>query len=424
MTTLDVMIIGAGIGGLCLAQGLRQAGAAVTVYERTEARTDWLQGYRIHINPNGSRALHACLPPAAWHAFLDTVSVDGGGFGFTTERLDDLLRFSADEITPAGGPEDRHYGVSRISLREVLLSGVDDVVRLGREFTHYETTADGRVTAHFADGSTATADVLIGADGANSRVRRQLLPYAQRMGTGIVAIAGKHRLAGATLPRSLTQDVNVVIPKGRGSLFTAVWHPDRRVIAPRESAPEEFLLDNTSAYILWGYTDAAAAFPADRVDALSGVDLRRLVLDRTAGWAPALRDLIGGSDPQTVNAIQVRSAMPIGAWDTGPVTLLGDAIHNMTPMAGVGANTALRDAELLCRKLTEVEAGEVALLPALHDYEHQMLDYGFAAVKQSLRNAKQAGSANRLARAAFRTMLRTVNAVPPLRRRMAAQLGR
>lgn len=423
MSTLNVMIIGAGIGGLCLAQGLRQAGVAVTVHERTEARTDWLQGYRIHISPNGSRALHACLPPAAWQAFLDTVSVDGGGFGFTTERLDDLLRLTADEITPTGGPEDRHYGVSRISLREVLLSGMDDVVRLGREFTHYETTADGRVTAHFAGGDTATADVLIGADGANSRVRRQLLPHATRMDTGIVAIAGKHRLAGATLPRSLTHDANLVLPKGRGSLFTAVWRPDRRVFASPKSAPEEFLLDNTSAYILWGYSDATAAFPADRVDTLSGVDLRRLVLDRTAGWAPALRDLIGGSDPRTVNAIQIRSATPVGAWETGPVTLLGDAIHNMTPMAGVGANTALRDAELLCRKLTAVEAGEVALLPALHDYERQMLDYGFAAVKQSLRNARQAGSANRLARAAFRTTLRTVNAVPPLRRRMAAQLG-
>jgi salicylate hydroxylase len=421
MATLNVMIIGAGIGGLCLAQGLRQAGVSVTVYERTGARTDWLQGYRIHINPNGSRALHACLPPAAWQTFLDTVSVDGGGFGFTTERLDDLLRFTADEITPAGGAEDRHYGVSRISLRGVLLSGMDDVVRLGREFTHYETTADGRVTAHFADGTTATADVLIGADGANSRARRQLLPHAHRMDTGIVAVAGKHRLADATLPRILTHDVNIVVPKDRGSLFTAVWHPDRRMI--REGAPEQFLLDNTSPYILWGYTDAATAFPADRIDALSGRDLRRLVLNRTTGWAPALRDLIAGTDPQTVNAIQVRSATPVGVWDTGPVTLLGDAIHNMTPMAGVGANTALRDADLLCRKLTEVQAGEVALLPALHDYERQMLDYAFAAVKQSLRNARQAGSANRIARAAFRATIRTVNAVPPLRRRMAAQLG-
>jgi 2-polyprenyl-6-methoxyphenol hydroxylase-like FAD-dependent oxidoreductase len=305
----------------------------------------------------------------------------------------------------------------------VLLSGMDDAVRLGREFTRYETTTDGRVTAHFTDGSTATADVLIGADGANSWVRRQLLPHARRMDTGIVAVAGKHRLADATLPRILTHDVNLVIPKGCGSFFTAVWHPGPRMIAPPEGAPEQFLLDNTSAYILWGYTDTAAAFPAEGVEALSGADLRRLVLDRTGGWAPALREVIAGSDPQTVNAIRVRSATPVGAWETGRVTLLGDSIHNMTPMAGVGANTALRDAALLCRKLTEVEAGTTAVLPALHDYERQMVEYGFAAVQQSLRSARQAGSTNRLARAAFRATLRTVNAVPPLRRRMAAQLG-
>ena len=423
MPTLKILIIGGGIGGLCLAQGLRQAGIAVTVYERTEARTDWLQGYRIHINPNGARALHACLPAAAWQAFLDTVSVDGGGFGFTTEQLDDLLRFSAAELTPPGGAQERHYGVSRINLREVLLSGMDDTIRLGREFTHYEATGDGRVTAHFADGTSATADVLIGADGANSRVRRQLLPHARRIDTGVVAVAGKYRLPGADLPGSLTQDANLVIPTDHGSLFTAVWHPDRQAIAPSQGAPEDFASDNTSPYILWGYNDAAAALPTDRIDTLSGEDLRRLVLDRVAGWAPALRDLVGGSNPRTVNAIRLRSATPVRAWQTGRVTLLGDAIHNMTPMAGVGANTALRDAALLCRKLTEVEAGQVALLPAVHDYERQMLDYGFAAVRQSLRNARQAGSANRLARVAFRTTLRTVNAVPALRRRMAAQFG-
>ncbi|MFG1840292.1 FAD-dependent oxidoreductase [Micromonospora sp. NPDC049175] len=415
-----VMIIGAGIGGLCLAQGLRRAGVSVTVHERTKARTDWLQGYRIHINPNGSRALRACLPPSTWQAFLDTVSIDSGGFGFTTERLNDLLRFTAEEITPADvPPESRHYGVSRISLREVLLSGMDDVVRLDHEFTHYEATADGRVTAYFADGGTATADVLIGADGANSRVRRQLLPHARRVDTGVVAVAGKHRLADAALPRVLTHDVNLVIPKSRGSFFTAVWHPGPQVIAP----PEQFLLDNTTPYLLWGYTDAATAFPTEAVESLSGTDLQRLVLDRTVEWAPALREVIIGSDPQTINAIRVRSATPVDAWETGRVTLLGDAIHNMTPMAGIGANTALRDAALLCGKLTEVHAGTTAMVSALHDYERQMLDYGFAAVRQSLRNARQASTTNRLTRAALRATLRTANALPPLRRRMATQLG-
>ncbi|BCJ75369.1 oxidoreductase [Catellatospora sp. IY07-71] len=422
MSELSVMIIGGGIGGLCLAHGLRRAGVAVTVHERTRARTDWLQGYRIHINPHGSRALHAALPPETWQAFLDTVSIDQGGFAFTTEHLDDLLRFSAAELTPEGGPHEQHYGVSRISLREVLLTGLGDVVRHGSEFVRYEV-ARGRVTAHFADGSTDSADVLVGADGANSRVRRQLLPHAERADTGVLAIAGKHRLDGAALPDVLTRQTNLVIPKDRGSLFTAVWRPDRNLTSRGDRIPAEFLLDNTTPFVLWGFNDAAAAFPRG-VEDLDGARLRDVVLERVSGWAPALRDLVAGSDPGTVNAIRLRSATPVGPWETGPVTLLGDAIHNMTPLAGVGANTALRDADLLRRNLTAVAAGEQGLIPALQDYEHRMLDYGFAAVRQSLRNAEQAASANRLGRAAFRAMLRTVAALPPARRRMAARFGR
>jgi flavin-dependent dehydrogenase len=60
-TPLHVLVIGGGIGGLCLAQGLRQAGVSVAVYERDRTRADWLQGYRIHINPAGSKALHEWL---------------------------------------------------------------------------------------------------------------------------------------------------------------------------------------------------------------------------------------------------------------------------------------------------------------------------------------------------------------------------
>jgi hypothetical protein len=252
------MIIGGGIGGLCLAQGLRNAGIDVTVYERSLTRTDWLQGYRIHINPYGSRALHDCLEPANWQAFLDTVSRSGGGFGFTTEQLQDLLRFRADEVAPASkDPADRHYGVSRISLRQVLLSGMDDVVRLGKTFESYEVLPDGRVTTYFADGTSDTADLLIGADGANSRVRRQLLPYAERKDTGIVAVAGKHRLAEdslARLPAVLTTDANMIIPARRGFLFTAVWQHDRRTISAGSDLPSGFLLDDTADYTPSGPT--------------------------------------------------------------------------------------------------------------------------------------------------------------------------
>jgi flavin-dependent dehydrogenase len=125
-------------------------------------------------------------------------------------------------------------------------------------------------------------------------------------------------------------------------------------------------------------------------------------LDKTPDWAPGLRNLISGSDPTTVNVVRVRSASPVAAWATGPVTLLGDAIHNMTPMGGIGANTALRDADLLRRQLITVSRNELPLIPAIHAYEARMLDYGFAAVKSSLRNARQAGSASRLGRIMFR----------------------
>jgi 2-polyprenyl-6-methoxyphenol hydroxylase-like FAD-dependent oxidoreductase len=418
---LEIMIIGGGIGGLCLAQGLRRAGIDVTVYERTQTRTDWLQGYRIHINPHGSKALYDSLPPAVWKRFLDTVSVNDGGFGFATEQLNDLLRFAGSEILPEAGPTDAHYGASRISLREVLLSDLDDVVRHGKTFERYETGVDGRVTAYFSDGTSANADVMVGADGANSRVRQQLLPDAERIDTGILAIAGKHRLDGADLPRALREDANMIIPTGSGFLFTAVWQPDRTMIV-EEPAPDGFQLDNSTAYTFWAYADQASRFPLDG-RALSGADLQGVVLDRTAGWAPALRELIGGSDPTTVNAVQVRSATPVNPWRTGRVTLLGDAIHNMTPMAGIGANTALRDADLLRSQLIAVVSGEHELIPALHEYEEQMLDYGFAAVKRSLNNARQAGSANRLARGAFRTALRIISAVPPLRCLMINSLG-
>ena len=134
----------------------------------------------------------------------------------------------------------------------------------------------------------------------------------------------------------MTSRANLVVPRGRGSLFTAVW---------RGAGGAE------ADTAIWGFSDAAGRFPADVTD-LDGAALRQLVLDRIAGWSPAFHRLVGGSDPATVNALRIRSAAPVDPWPTGRVTLLGDAIHNMTPMAGVGANTALRDADLLRRELT------------------------------------------------------------------------
>src|SRR4029450_7844073 len=124
--------------------------------------------------------------------------------------------------------------------------------------------------------------ILIGDDGANSRVRQQLLPHAERIDTGILAVAGKHRLDGADLPRTLREDANIVIPATSGFLFTAVWQPDRNTILD-DPAPPAFLLNTATAYTFWAYADAASRFPAN-TETLNGTGLQEMVLDRITGW--------------------------------------------------------------------------------------------------------------------------------------------
>ncbi|HEY7430427.1 MAG TPA: NAD(P)/FAD-dependent oxidoreductase [Streptosporangiaceae bacterium] len=419
-----ILIIGGGIGGLCLAHGLRRAGLSVAVYERTGTRTDWLQGYRIHINPRGAGALHACLPPAQWDAFTATAGKPSAGFSFLTEQLRDLLFLPNELIAgPQTSPAGSHHSVSRITLRQVLLTGLDDVVHLGKEFTRYERTPDGRVTAFFADGTSATGDVLVGADGANSRVRQQYLPAARRAGTGIVAIAGKLPLTDATrawLPERLAGSVNNIMPPRDSSMFTAVWEGDRRRLAVSDpGAPPGLLFDNTQDYVLWAYATKRSAYPAEPTG--DGAALRDMVRSMISGWHPALLRLVGESDPGTISPVVIRAMAPVPPWPASPVTLLGDAIHNMTPMAGIGANTALRDARLLRDKLAA--ASPATLVAAIGEYEDAMRGYGFDAVKLSVRNARQAASGP-FGRAAFRVVLRATNAVPPLKRQFARALGR
>src|SRR5436305_5316075 len=86
LTPLHIVVIGGGIGGLCLAQGLKVAGVSVAVYERNPVDS-WPEGYRIHINPVGSQALHVCLSPVLWDAFVATAGKPPAGFGVLTEQL-------------------------------------------------------------------------------------------------------------------------------------------------------------------------------------------------------------------------------------------------------------------------------------------------------------------------------------------------
>src|SRR5262252_5873920 len=111
----QVLIIGGGIGGLTLAQGLQRAGISAAVYERDCTLTDRLQGYRVHISPTGSRALHECLPRDLFD-FDRTCGAPNTAVRFFTEQMRVLLSFES-ELVADTDPVARHRAASRITLR-------------------------------------------------------------------------------------------------------------------------------------------------------------------------------------------------------------------------------------------------------------------------------------------------------------------
>jgi len=436
---IHVLIIGGGTGGLCLAHGLRRAGIGVAVYERDRTRADGLQGYRVGIDPDGSRALHACLPPELYDSVVATCARTPIYFNMLTEQLCEVLslgeRPAVDPVV--ADPIDSEKSVSRMTLRQVLLTGLEDIVHFDKTFTHYEHGPDGTVTAFFADGTSASGDALVAADGPNSRVRRQYLPHARLEDSGLIGITGKLPLTEETravLPPKVREGVSMVFaPKGYscilhvmefkwdrdGGLKSGIGGNDAALLA----AWPGLLYDNTRDYIMWGFAAAAAKFPAD-VLRMTGADLHRLVGTMTTGWSPSLRTLFRLADPASCFPLNIRTSVPIPAWPTTTVTLLGDAIHTMTPGRGVGANTALRDAALLCRTLTAARDGRMTLIGAIHAYETRMIDYGFDAVLASRKQMDGNGLIHkpvigRAVLAGMRAGMRAVNHLPPLKRRMA-----
>ncbi|SCL27476.1 2-polyprenyl-6-methoxyphenol hydroxylase [Micromonospora rhizosphaerae] len=420
---MKVVVIGGGIGGLALAQGLNKAGLEVAVFERDRTPTERMQGYRVHINRAGSRALHACLPPQLFDAFVATAAAPNprAGIGMYDHRLRELIWFdAAGDATK--DPVESDKSVSRISLRQVLLVGLDDVVRFGKTFTHYEVNPDGTVTAHFGDGTSESGDVLVGADGGSSRVRQQYLPNAPRVDTGVIGIQGKVWLtetSRASLPARLADGPAMVVGSGGYGMFLAIheFPPLPAELAGIVGAKA----GNQRDYLMWGLLARRGKFPAD-LDRLDDSGLAALASDRIAEWHPAVRNLVAATDLETVLLTPIRTSTQADAWPASTVTLLGDAIHSMPPTAGVGANTALRDAQLLTGNLSRAAVGEIPLLDAIADYETRMREYGYAAVRASTANLRrQQRTENPLALAGMKLALRVLNNIPAAKRRALAE---
>ncbi|WP_205602362.1 FAD-dependent oxidoreductase [Janthinobacterium agaricidamnosum] len=337
---MQIAIIGAGLGGLMLARVLHVHGIAATVYEADASPQARRQGGMLDIHEeSGQQALRAAGLHDAFRALIHV----GGEASRVLDQHGTVLHDEGDDGT-GGRPE-----VPRGELRRILLDALPEgCVRWGHKLTNVATLDDGRYMLSFAHGATAASDLLVGADGAWSRVR-PLLSSAQPAYSGIAFIEtylfDSDRRHGAT-----AQAV------GAGALFALA--PGKGIQAHREadgvlhayvalSKPEEWLAGID-------FADPAAA--------------RAAIAAQFAGWAPALTALITDADtPPVPRPVHL---LPAGhRWQrVAGVTLLGDAAHLMAP-AGEGANLAMLDGAELAQALaahpSDVEAALLAYETAL-----------------------------------------------------------
>ena len=321
-TNPSIAIIGAGIGGLALAGLLSRQGADVTVYE--QAKAFQRIGAGIQMSPNAMRVLRAlglephlrqrAFAPRGWmHRVWDS-----------GEYMSELT-FTAEDEKRYGAP---YLLLHRGDLHAALHSAVPtELIAFDKKLVGLERSGGG-VALAFADGSRVVADAVIGADGVHSLVRAFLLGPERPKFTGRVA----HR---TTFPASLLQGFEI-------DTCTKWWGPDRHIVVyPVDARRQEI-------YFVTSVPD-----PGWDVESWSTRGEMEEVRRALAGFHGDVQRVLAASPSVHKWALFERDPLP--RWADGPVVLLGDACHPMTPYMAQGAANALEDAAVLSRCLAEID---------------------------------------------------------------------
>ncbi|KAJ5917481.1 hypothetical protein N7466_011035 [Penicillium verhagenii] len=381
--TLPVLIIGAGLGGICLAQALQKTNIPFKLFEKDDHHNLQTQGYRLRISESGTKALKESLTPDLFTLFQKTCATTAG-FGIRIKPDGTLIPFSS-----AGGPSKpphatalgEAYTVDRSAFREALLTGLEEHTFFGKAFSHYEL-CETCITAHFTDGSSVDGSLLVGADGVHSRVRKQYIPEYPALDTGLRIVFGKTPITPAFLaatPESYQAGMSLASDAGDGAQPTLLWEVIRFPCAVEE-------IDLPAPYVYWVlvFDRAHLGLAADgrRWRAAGPGEAAGLARRLTGSWADSVRSVIDLQDESQSSVRSILSAVPeIAGWEASArVTLLGDAVHPMPPTGAMGANTALRDAADLARRIAGVAGVEGVDDRVIGEYEADLREYARTAI--------------------------------------------
>ncbi|MDX3003604.1 FAD-dependent monooxygenase [Kribbella solani] len=379
---MQVVVVGGGIGGLALGAGLRRSGYEVTVYDRDTDVTA-TGGYHITLDQRAQSALGRLVEPETMRRLLASASA-------LRARDRDVFWDYRGRVL-GHGPDlsgSSSIDVDRITLRTLLAEAVGEDLRLGQTVASVGTDGRGTPQVSFVDGTSISADLVVGADGTHSIVARHLAGARTNRPVGIIGFSGRTAradLSAAEVDRLGTRSSMGIGPRG-AAMYVGFLDPVGNAAL---DAPELSRSVTTGPTYIWG-----AMFPESERTAslrdLRGAALQTALVDRFREhrWADHTLEVIARADPGSVAAFRFNAAstraVDLAPWSAGRITALGDAVHATPPTAGMGAGAAIQDAADLIGQLGTHET----ISEAVGRYEEQARQRGAEVLTAAMKTVR------------------------------------